>query len=298
MLPASAAFDVCTDRKDRTLSLLTWNIFMMPPWVRESPRNVARADVIAMVLEEQAYDLVCLQKVFDSAARDMLAKRLSRLYPYRYGPANDAPSLELNSGVWVLSKHALTNHREIEFDECSGIECLSRKGAMLLSGRCGATPFHLISTHLQGEEGNAFTEKNQRVRLAQVRAIRERLLVPATTPGVPILVCGDLGTPRFELDGTTETAPYRELLSILGASSGPEPRITLDETPAGSQLVKDGSGRQNELDYVLLCANGAHVSVERERRIFRRAGWDSESGGWREDLSYRYAVEARVTFGG
>ena len=279
----------------RTLSILSWNIFMMPPWVHESPRNAERSAAIAVSLLDESFDIVCLQKVFDPGARLVLERMLGERYPYRYGPANDGASLLLNSGVWVLSKHPLTDYRVIEFDDCSGIECLSRKGAMLLSGRCGVAPFRLIVTHLQGEEGSHFTRKNERVRHAQMLAIREQLIVPNLEYGVPFILCGDFGTPRFDADGKTESAVYRDMMTTFAATNGSEPRMTLDETPEGNQLVKDGSGRVNELDYVLVRPNDARVSALRVRRMFRRGGWDDARTG-RVDLSYRYAVAAMVGF--
>ncbi len=295
--PVPEAYDACRDPARKSLRLLTWNVFMMPQWIRESPRNEPRAAAIAAALLEEDFDILCLEKVFDAGAQRALERALQAGYPHRYGPANGGGGVKLNSGVWVLSRQPLTDFCEMEFDDCSGIECLSRKGAVLLSGRCGPVPFRLVVTHLQGEEGARFTPKNERVRHRQMLAIRDELLAPSREPGVPVLVCGDLGTPRFTEDGAGETACYREMLATLDAENGAPARITLDESPGGSELVSGGSGRKNELDYVLLQPNGARVTVDRTRRIFRRGGWDDRAPQ-RTDLSYRYAVEATVSFDG
>jgi endonuclease/exonuclease/phosphatase family metal-dependent hydrolase len=269
---------------------------MMPPWVRESPRNGPRAAAIGEVLRGERYDILCLEKAFDSGARAVIGDALGERYPYRYGPANDVPGVEINSGVWVLSRLPLTDYQEIEFADCRGIECFSRKGAVLLSGRCGTAPFRLVVTHLQGEEGPVFTEKNQRVRQAQMRQLRDQLLTPNLEPNVPFILCGDLGTPRFTEVGS-ESPPYREMLATFGAQNGSEARITLDEARDGNTLATAGSNRKNELDYILVRPNGCALTVQRERRIFKRAGWD-DSPAQRPDLSYRYAVVGTVTFGG
>jgi endonuclease/exonuclease/phosphatase family metal-dependent hydrolase len=293
--PVPASFDLCQAAAPAVLRILTWNIFMMPAWIHESPRNEPRGAAIGATLREQDLDVICLQKAFDRGARDSLARALGGDYAYRYGPINDRTGVEINGGVWVLSRRPLIDYREIEFRDCGSVECFSRKGAMLLSGRCGPTPFRLVVTHLQGEEGPRFTEKNQRVRLDQMRAVQAQLVQPNLEPGVPFLICGDLGTPRFTDDGRTETAAYREMLATFGADNGAEARITLDETPTGSALARSAAGRRNELDYVLVRPNGARVTVQRERVILQRGGWDEPAGG-RRDLSYRYAVSARVTF--
>lgn len=294
--PVPVAFDACP-RSDRpSFSVLTWNVFLMPRWIHESPRNGQRAAAIAATLLEQDYDILCLQKVFDGESREILEGFLGAKYPYRYGPANDSCSLKLNSGVWVLSRHPLTDYQAIEFDDCAGVECLSRKGAMLLSGSCSGATFRLIATHLQGEEGSSFTEKGQRTRNAQMDQIRDQLFLPHLEKSIPFLFCGDFGTPRFTGYGRTETPEYRRMLTTFRAENGAEPRITLADSPRYNQLASSDTGRCNELDYVLVSANGCPVAVERTRHVFRRAGWD-EPPGARLDLSYRYAVSARVTFG-
>lgn len=289
--PDPARFEACPTQ--RSLTILTWNIFMMPQYASESPRNEARAAGIAAALLEESFDIICFQKAFDSAARDILEGALAARYPYRYGPANNNSWFYLNSGVWVLSRHPLTDYQQITYGECSGVECFCHKGALLLSGTCGATPFRLVATHLQGEEGSTFTAKNQAIRDRQMLEIRDRLITPHLEPGVPFIVCGDFGTPRLTADNKAETTTYRQMLATLGVENGADVRITLDERT--NQLARSSAARTNELDYIFLRKNCSNVSAVRTRRIFRRPGWDPQSG--RSDLSYRYAVSATLTFG-
>jgi endonuclease/exonuclease/phosphatase family metal-dependent hydrolase len=291
--PVGPELDACKGAPPAVLKLLTWNVFLMPAWIHESPHNARRAAAIGAVLAEQDADVVCLQKVFDSAARDTLARALGPAYPYRYGPLNDRRGPLISGGVWVLSRAPLTDYQEIEFDDCGGVECFSRKGALLLSGRCGTVPFRLVSTHLQGEAGPRFTDKNRRVRALQMKAIEAELLRPNLEPGVPFFLCGDFGTPRFTDDGGAETQAYRDMLALFGADNGPAPRVTLDESDGANTLARDITGRRNELDYILVRPNGARVAVTRHAPVFRRPGWDDRVPE-RTDLSYRYAVTARV----
>ncbi|HET9932316.1 MAG TPA: sphingomyelin phosphodiesterase [Polyangiaceae bacterium] len=288
--PDPARFDACPN--SRALSILTWNIFMMPEWIKESPFNQSRARAIAATLLEQQFDILCLQKVFDRAALAILENALGRRYPHRYGPANDG-CLLLSSGVWVLSRYPLVDYQQIEFSECSSWECFARKGALLLSGTCGKTPFRLVTTHLQGEEGSSFTRANQAVRDRQMRQIRDRLIVPHLEAEVPFIICGDFGTPRFAKSHGDETDAYRSMLTTLGVENGATWRITLDEID--SQLAKSASARRNELEYVFVRKNGFPLEVERMRHVFERDGWDPKQH--HTDLSYRYAVSAKLSFG-
>lgn len=288
--PDPARFDACP--KQRRLKVLTWNIFMMPEWVKESPFNQPRAAAIAQTLLEQDFDILCLQKCFDAGARDVLARALAQRYPYRYGPANPG-CLLLNSGVWVLSRYPLTDYQTIEFRRCSSWECFSRKGALLVSGTCGQTPFRLVVTHLQGEEGAAFTTKNQAIRDQQMAKIRDRLLTPHLEPQVPFIICGDFGTPRFaDAAFRVETITYRNMLATLGVDRVDETLITLDEVD--NELAKSDTKRKNEVDYVFVRKNGYNLGVTRRRHVFKRGGWDPQAQ--RTDLSYHYAVSAELTF--
>jgi endonuclease/exonuclease/phosphatase family metal-dependent hydrolase len=295
-IPDPRVFNACGSDDGNAFTVLTWNIFMMPEWLGESPRNLPRAAAIAAALLEHDFDILCLQKVFDDAAREVLEGALAEKYPYNYGPANDSSSLKLNSGVWILSRHSMTDYQTIQFDACANVECWSRKGAILVSGSCGEAPFRLIATHLQGEEGPSFTAAHQRVRDLQMAQIHEQLVLPHREPGVPFVFCGDFGTPRFTDDGHEETASYRGMLRTFDAENGPEARITLSDSLIDNDMATDDTHRQNELDYVLVSPNGCPVTVERARRVFRRQGWDVPPSV-RSDLSYRYAVSARIRFG-
>jgi endonuclease/exonuclease/phosphatase family metal-dependent hydrolase len=277
------------------LTILTWNVFLMPAWLRESPRNRPRAAAIAETLLGQDFDILCLQKVFDSDARDVLSRALASRYPYCYGPANDCGCLKLSSGVCIWSRQALSAPRQIQFGECASWECFSRKGALLVSAACGDEPFCLIATHLQGEEGPRFTPEHQAVRDQQMLEIRERLIRPHLPPRTPLVLCGDFGTPRLTSDGAGETDGYRHMLGTLDAENGRDVLITLNDSKQQNQLARDDTVRQNELDYILVRQNGGAVVAERRRHIFRRGGWDAPTE--RIDLSYRYAVSARLVFG-
>src|SRR6185436_9529484 len=124
------------------VKLLTWNIWMMPAWTRTSPRNEARARAIGQELAARDYDILCLVKAFDRAARGVLLDVLGAKYPHRYGPVNESGSpFKINGGVWVLSTRPLSDYQQIQFDESTGIESFSRKGAMRLEGRAGDRPF-------------------------------------------------------------------------------------------------------------------------------------------------------------
>jgi endonuclease/exonuclease/phosphatase family metal-dependent hydrolase len=278
----------------RPLQLLTWNIWMMPPIIHESPRNEPRAEAIAAELLARRDDILCLEKAFDGGARDVLAARLGERFPYRYGPINRVRlDLTLNGGVWVLSRVPLTPVREIEFRDASGVERLSRKGAILLRGAWDGDPFQLIATHLQGEEGPGY--ENQAVRDKQIAQIAEELIATHTDPQLPLFICGDFNTERRDrVDPFAESPSYLRMLRLFGAVNGEEQRVTLDDHRVHNDLANYDTGRVAELDYIFLRRNGHLLTGSWQQVVMRRRGWDGAQG--RRDLSYRYAVAASFTW--
>jgi endonuclease/exonuclease/phosphatase family metal-dependent hydrolase len=278
------------------LRVLTWNVFLMPRITFQSPKNSARAAAIADALLERNDDILCLEKVFDGHARRVLAKRLRDRFPFQYGPANNGFSLKANSGVWVASRLPLSGYHEIQFRAAAGIERLSRKGALLLSGTFQSHLFQLIATHLQGEETPYFTEAHQAVRNAQMRQIRDELITPFVNVDVPLIIAGDLITPRRDENDPArpESASYKAMLDVFAATNGVADRFTLDDEPSHNDMARDKTGRLVELDYILVSDHGVPLAVDRTLVILRRQGWDGPSG--RKDLGYRYAVEASIQF--
>ena len=283
------------------LSVLTWNVWLMPPITFQSPRNGPRAKAIAAEILTRNDDIVCLEKVFDSGARANLCNALATEYPYQYGPINPGfllvPFKPINGGVMVFSKMPLLMgpHPEIDFRDSAGWESFSRKGAILLSGFVSGHRFQILAAHLQGEDSEFATSAHQLIRERQFAQIRHELLDPNSKPDIAVIMCGDMNTPRRdERDSARFSAAYQSMLSILGAEESLGDRVTLDDDRRRNDLADGNSGLTTELDYVLSRGNGMRTHIERRRIIFRRTGWDWPRN--RSDLSYRYAVESSIFF--
>lgn len=279
------------------LKILTWNIWMMPPAVLQSPKNEARAAAIASELLARDYDILCLEKAFDSGARDVLEHRLGARYPHRYGPINDHGGLlppKINGGVWVLSRIPLTAVHTIEFRDHAGVESFSRKGAILLRGEWQGHAFQLIATHLQGE--SSIDSNHQAIRDRQISQIGDDLIAPHVATTVPLFLCGDFNTERRDRKDPFADAPsFARMLALFQAVNGEEQRLTLEDKRVHNDLAEYDSGHVAELDYILLRRNGKPITGAWERVVMRHQGWDGPHG--RHDLSYRFAVGASFTFG-
>jgi endonuclease/exonuclease/phosphatase family metal-dependent hydrolase len=279
-----------------TLSILTWNIWMMPFGI-SSPSNLERAVAISDELLKQNFDILCLEKAFDERPRRALEIKLGPRYPYRYGPVNGSrfPTAS-NGGVWVLSRIPLTGYREIQFRKSAGIERIARKGALFLEGKIDGRDFQLVATHLQGDDAPFYDPKKQEIRDDQMAQMASELIAECVSRSSPLFICGDFCTPRREgYPSGAETQSYQRMIKLFGVETGPEDRITLDDNPSHNDVADDGKGRIAELDYIFVRQGPTPVKGTWERHIFRRQGWDRQRPQ-RQDLSYRYAVSARFEF--
>ena len=279
-----------------TLKILTWNIWMMPDYIFQSPRNGQRAGIIASDLLMLDYDIICFEKAFSTTGRHALARALAKRYPYQYGPANSGWSLKMNSGVWIVSRFPLTDYHEIQFRASAGVESFARKGALMLTGTFQGHRFHLVAAHLQGETGSEYTEAHQRIREQQLMQIRDELLVRYTQPGLPIFLCGDFNTPRRDpKEPARDSAAYGAMLRILGnPQNGEGDRLTLEDACDRNDLAEENSGRSAELDYILIKPGSSQIDAQHSRLVFLHPGWDGRT--LRQNLSYRHAVAVEATF--
>jgi len=275
---------------------MTWNIWLMPDYIFQSPLNEKRAATIASDLLKQDFDILCLQKDFSDRARRILSKALAARYPYQYGPANSGFSLKINSGVWVASRIPLSDYHEIQFKDSAGIEWFSRKGAMLLTGEFRGHRFQVLATHLQGEEGTNYTSAHQIVREKQMGQIVDELLERYAEPNTPLFLCGEFDTPRQDMDHRSqESAVYKWMLAKFGDPQNHRDfLVTMADVCGLNDLAIDNGGRQDELDYIFVKPGSVKLKTAWSRLILLHPGWDGRTA--RQNLSYRYAMEAIVEF--
>ena len=279
-----------------TLRILTWNVWLMPDYIFQSPQNGKRAGVIGSDLLKLNYDIICFEKAFSTSGRRALARSLAKRYPYRYGPANSGSSLRINSGVWIVSRFPLTDYHEIQFRASAGIESFARKGALMLTGTFRGHRFHVVAAHLQGEDGSEYTEAHQSIREQQLMQIRDELLVRYAERGVPIFLCGDFNTPRRDPKETArDSEAYGSMLRLLGnPQNGEADRLTLEDICERNDLAEANSGRAAELDYILIKPGSSQIDAHHSRLVLLHPGWDGRT--LRQNLSYRHAVAVEATF--
>jgi endonuclease/exonuclease/phosphatase family metal-dependent hydrolase len=226
------------------------------------------------------FDIVIFQEAFTAKSRGIIRSILHDSFPYEIGPANEKSGIRLNSGVWIISKVPLNFVSQIQFNNTSGFDKLSRKGAIMVEGNHNGTIFQLVGTHLNAGG-------SQKVRDKQYRQIGSRLLEPNKKQDIPQIICGDFNTVK------DDKTSYSKMLDILNVP---------DYETAGACLFSydginnDLTGKrftgQDIIDYIFFRPNG--LTAQKVDRSLHPVihSWSSKH----KDLSDHYAVAASIEF--
>ena len=261
------------------LKILSWNIYMLPN--PANPKNkLTKAQIIGDYLANCEYDILVLQEAFDYRARNIITDCLKENYPYRIGPGNARNfSFKTNSGIWILSKIPISLVHEIDFTNCQGIDCFSRKGAVMVEGNFNEQAFQLVGTHL--ESGGP-----DKIRVKQFQEIKNLLLEPNKKSMVPQIICGDFNT---EMEDEVNYPILKEILNVENFEVCGEVKYSSD---GKANDLKSYSKDQCIIDYIFLRPNG---HIIRSIKTYISAITKSWKKGHR-DLSDHYAISAEIVF--
>lgn len=252
LLSTQHSFSQSNDTSGETeLKILSWNIYMLPFIIFKKSDKKDRAKDIVTELSQMDYDIILFQEAFKKNTRRVLRKGLKEEYPYIYGPANQKKlSFKTSSGLYTFSKRPLIYKDDIQFDACSGHDCLARKGAMLLEGEKNGHLFQVVSTHTNG--GTIINNH-------QFHMIYDGLLLPYQKDGVPQIIGGDLNCPK------SNPKRYNEMLSLLDAEDGPTIGLNYSNWE-----------KTNIIDYLLLRRNNSNVEVIKREILNIGPDWTLE----------------------
>ncbi len=270
------------------LKVLSWNVYMLPmklPSPKVKTGQQERTDSIMKLLNNSDYDILVLQEVFDKRIRRRFRAELADEFPYRYGPAFVGKGIKTNSGLFVASRYPMTVIDSIRFEECKGVDCSGRKGALMIEVEKDGITYQLMNTHMNSGGGQKFRD----VRLKQYVQLYNDLIKKYEKPGVVQLLCGDFNTRKREWHY------YEEMLKRLDCQDGDvtnERKLTFDDL--NNSLIKKEI-EISVLDYILLRQNGVRIkNMERRIQTFR-ANWHKK--GKHTDLSDHYAMEMHIVLG-
>ncbi len=235
--------------EDKTLKILSWNVYLLPYFLKSSSKKANRASQIVEEIKKRDYDIVVFQEAFKKKPRNILSKGLEALYPYQYGPANKkAMTLKTNSGILVISKTPLKSLGTIQFSDCTGVDCMARKGAFLLEGTLGNNTFQVLGTH--ANSGNAAAE-----RRTQYKMMYDELLKPNEKPGVPQIVVGDMNCRMSKQEH------YTKMLELMD----------VEDTPLNGTRRTSNGKKTAIIDYIFIRRNGC-ASIKQQHKEITQIG--------------------------
>lgn len=260
--------------EEEPLRILSWNIYMLPPLVRQTGKR-RRSKAIAEQVNASDYHILVFQEAFLPAARRILRKELKEKYPYEYGPAcKRAISLRTNSGIWILSSFPLKELGEVEFEDCATFDdCFAHKGALMVEGDWNGQTFQVVGTHLNAGGPDS-------IKVSQYNDIHNHLLKPFLKENVPQILCGDMNTAR------KDTTLYSQMLTTFGCLDGPFAG-DMQFTTYSPRNDMGGNSRGKVIDYIFYRGNGKEPRKIRRCIPIITKRWSKKH----ENLSDHFPVE-------
>lgn len=173
--PAEASGHTCEGDDGVSLHVVTLNTWGLPRPL--APNRRGRLPRIEALLRQADVDFVGLQEVWSGARRHFLTEHVRM------------PESKGDSGLAVMTKHAITGMRVVPFRRARGFDAFKRKGVVDVAFEHPEVgPVRVLVTHLQSGRGR----KSAEVRADQV----DQLLELLADVRQPVLVLGDFNLYR------------------------------------------------------------------------------------------------------
>lgn len=271
--------DLAAEPAKANLKLLTWNIQMLPTALAFASADLQkgqalRAPWIIEYLNQRDYDIVVLQEVIDRKITSQLKAGLKEQYPYLVGPDSKMGIAGATGGILFASRIPLKYVAHIVYKNISGVDKLAEKGCVLVEAERDGVRFQVAGTHLQAGD-DAMRDK-------EFVEIREGIVLPYRTEGVPQLLVGDMNVAATEKE-------FPELLlatEMRGFPLDDQAPFTVDGENSWNRPGKHGK----HIDHVLLNPRGTGTTVLRQ--TVQRARRQHE--GKTIDYADHYGVIAEV----
>lgn len=215
-----------TNVPTRYVNVLSYNIFMRPPGVRNNfsdHKNARLSYFCQHVLPN--YDIVALQEMFayGSSRQNKLisyAKQTGLDYNVT-SPSKGLLNGTIDGGLIILSRFPILKHSKITFKKGVYSDRFAAKGALYARVAIDSTHHvHVFTTHLQAsyDHNSKITDPDVVARLNQIIAFRHFILqcTADKAPHEPILIMGDLNVnARTNNSNGNDSEEYKYMMHIL-----------------------------------------------------------------------------------
>jgi endonuclease/exonuclease/phosphatase family metal-dependent hydrolase len=286
-----------------TFGVLTYNVKMLPGLFGNGDEDLARAERIAALVRQGAYDLVAFQEVFDEDARHLLLDRLRSDLPHVVTKSGDDWFNE-DSGLMIFSRHAFgADPTFFEWDAVGPLWNHDRwadKGVQIARVQLAeGLTLVFANLHMQSDRDDPDEYRHLRAaQLQQLGRVLARGLVKTRAPTtLAALVAGDFNVIAGSDEHRAMLQTLKEPRDLFGETHPDEAGHTID--PANTMVSNDEEPQR--LDYLLAFDEVPGGGPDGSRLPIASITVDSigvrpfEHAG--ADLSDHYGVEARLRVG-
>ncbi len=217
-----------------TLKITSWNLHLLPAPVFFRSKKKKRTEIIIDKFSKNLEnDVLIFQEVFHKKRRAQLINGLSKNYPFYTKIVNESSGklFKTNSGLIIFCKTAITEVKNIQFDNCSGSDCMAQKGAQMVSLSFNNNKVYIINTHLNSEPPKS-------IAINQMRMIKDSLAIFAYKNSPYVFIGGDFNINR------SDSVFYQKMTKVFKTRN----KYHFDISQNTSSLNKV----KNTLDYIFL----------------------------------------------
>ena len=178
----SSSSDSEEDKPPKEVRLLTYNIFIRPPPIKNKLNDYKDERLACMIEKIGKYDIVCFQEMFAflTQRKHRLIKQAA-LRGFKYFAENPPPNYLskqiIGGGLLTLSRYPILKSKFYTFKNGCDIDKVSAKGVLYTKINFLGCTLHLFNTHLQANYGYNWSEprtkKSFLCRAAQLIEVRE-----------------------------------------------------------------------------------------------------------------------------
>lgn len=240
----SKAIKSANDKDPRTINLLTYNLFLRPPLVKNNASDFKEVRLAHFTQIMQNYDVIALQEVFSLGnTRQKRLINAARAHGFAYHYKSVPPPLLswkfIDGGLLILSKFPIVATDSHLYSAGNQIDYFAAKQVIYAKLQFSDDKFlHLFTTHMQASynenSGNTNTVNDQ-ARTSQVQELTQFVKQKVGDCHSPVLVAGDLNinARAHKDDPYNSSQEYKQLLGTL--------TTMLDEHTV-TDLVKESYG--------------------------------------------------------
>ena len=265
-------YSLPSSNNSNELKVLSYNLYTI---LTNSAADINRR-MQALPEAINGYDVIVFEEAFYNPAREDLIASIATQYPYTSDILDTSGYLE-DGGVFIASKWPIELEAQFKYDNCSGVDCLSPKGAVYARILKQDQTYHVFGTHLQAENSDAA----KAARLAQLGELKDFIGLQNISSQQAVIIAGDMN-----VDKIASANEYQNMLLALDAA---EPGIANYSHPfSDDDATNQMASEQSWLDYVLFSRSHAQPIQAEEAVLVLKSNDDDMFGLW--DYSDHYSV--------